>query len=103
MRMMADTVIRRRVLADTAMRRMMMGMLDQLPAEHRDMMREMMGGQKGMNHGTMPEMNMPGMNMPAKKPATRKSPSKKAPVKKAAVKDSMAGMDHSKMTMPKKP
>lgn len=103
MRMMADSVIRRRVLADTAMRRMMMGMLDQLPAEHRDMMREMMGGQKGMNHGTMPEMNMPGMNMPAKKPATRKSPSKKAPVKKAAVKDSMAGMDHSKMTMPKKP
>jgi hypothetical protein len=41
-RMMADTTVRRRVLADTALRRMMMEMVDQLPAEHRDHMREML-------------------------------------------------------------
>jgi hypothetical protein len=43
MRMMADTVIRRRVMADTAMHRLMMDMMAEMPAQHREHMRRMMG------------------------------------------------------------
>jgi hypothetical protein len=43
MRMMADTVIRRRVMADTAMRHLMMDMMAEMPAQHREHMRRMMG------------------------------------------------------------
>ena len=42
MRMMADTGIRHRVMADTAMHRLMMEMMAEMPAEHRDHMRTMM-------------------------------------------------------------
>jgi hypothetical protein len=43
MRMMADTAIRRRVMADTAMHRLMMDMMSEMPAQHREHMRRMMG------------------------------------------------------------
>ena len=42
MRMLADSVIRRRLAADTAMRRMMTDMMDDMPAEHRQRMQDMM-------------------------------------------------------------
>ncbi|HEU4565128.1 MAG TPA: hypothetical protein VFS05_10785 [Gemmatimonadaceae bacterium] len=42
MRMMADSVIRRRIMADTAMHRMMMEMMQQMPPEHRAHMEAMM-------------------------------------------------------------
>ncbi len=42
MRMMSDPVIRERILADTAMRRMMETMMLQMPAEHRGHMEAMM-------------------------------------------------------------
>jgi hypothetical protein len=42
MRMMADSVIRQRVMADTAMHRLMMEMMADMPAEHREHMRSMM-------------------------------------------------------------
>ena len=42
MRMMADPEIRRRVMADTAMRRLMHEMMAEMPAEHREHMRTMM-------------------------------------------------------------
>jgi hypothetical protein len=42
MRIMADSVIRHRVMADTAMHRLMMEMMAEMPAEHRDHMRAMM-------------------------------------------------------------
>jgi hypothetical protein len=41
MRLMADSVIRRRMLADTATRRMMMEMIDQMPPEHREHMQQL--------------------------------------------------------------
>ena len=42
MRMMADSVIRAQMMADTAMHRMMMEMMPHMPAEHREMMERMM-------------------------------------------------------------
>ncbi|MFN2565905.1 MAG: hypothetical protein ABR499_12990 [Gemmatimonadaceae bacterium] len=42
MRMLDDPVIRQRILADTAMRRMMSSMIQQMPAEHREHMESMM-------------------------------------------------------------
>lgn len=46
-RMMSDSVIRTRVLADTAMRRMMSEMMDRMPAEHRAHMEGMMRAAPG--------------------------------------------------------
>jgi len=42
MRMLDDPVIRRRILADTTMRRMMSAMIQQMPAEHRAHMESML-------------------------------------------------------------
>jgi hypothetical protein len=42
MRMMEDPVIARRMMADTAMRRMMMDMMESMPAEHRTHMEQLM-------------------------------------------------------------
>jgi hypothetical protein len=42
MRMMADPVIRERIMADTGMHRLMMGMMAEMPSEHREHMRRMM-------------------------------------------------------------
>jgi hypothetical protein len=42
MRMMEDPVIRRRMMADTAMRRMMTQMVETMPAEHREHMEQLM-------------------------------------------------------------
>lgn len=42
MRMMTDSVIRRRMMADTAMRRMMRDMMQRMPSEHREHMMRMM-------------------------------------------------------------
>ena len=42
MRMLADSVIRRRVLADSAMRRLMTEMVDRMPPEHREHMKELL-------------------------------------------------------------
>ena len=42
MRMMSDPEIRRRMMADTAMRRMMAEMVQQMPADHRELMEGMM-------------------------------------------------------------
>ena len=42
MRMLADPVIRERMLADTAIRRMMTEVIERMPAEHREHMRQLM-------------------------------------------------------------
>ena len=129
MRMMSDSVIRRRIVVDTAMRRMMIEAINHMPAEHRAMMMEMMlsaaadtaaarpaaGARRPSTTGpsraprtTKPQtghegMKMPGMKMPA--PAKPSPKPTKPPVKKTAppARDSMPGMDHSKMKMPAKP
>ncbi|MGH7710759.1 MAG: hypothetical protein ACREOG_05720 [Gemmatimonadaceae bacterium] len=98
MRMMSDPVIRERIMADTALRRMLQEMMREMPAEHRDHMEAMMA--------------KPSAKEPAKKPAAtkradphagHKMPATKAAPKPGAKKDSMPGMDHSKMTPKKKP
>jgi len=43
MRMMADPIIRQRVMADSGTRRLMREMMAEMPAEHREQMRVMMG------------------------------------------------------------
>ena len=90
MRMMADSVIRARVLADTAMRRMMTEMVEQMPAEHREHMREM------LREWEAAPAAAPKARPAVKKPATPKKP----PAKPKAA---MPGMDHSKMPGMKKP
>ena len=126
MRMMGDSIIRRRIMADTAMRRMMIEAINQMPEEHRAMMMEMMmsgaadtsdappaaGGRRPSTTPTRPKrtstpktghegMNMPGMKTPAAPKAAPAKPPAKKPTPPA--RDSMPGMDHSKMTMPPKP
>jgi hypothetical protein len=130
MRRMNDSVIRRRVVADTAMRRMMLDAINQMPAEHRAMMMEMMlsaaadtadappvaGARRSSKPTpsrtaptTKPQpghegMNMPGMKMPTAPPKTSPKPTTPAAKKTApSARDSMPGMDHSKMKMPAKP
>lgn len=133
MRLTGDSVVRKRIVADTGLRRAMELIIEQMPAEHRPHMLMM-----------MPPAQTPDIKPPTSKatPVTRKSlpasttpkvtrkstpsttkvvprttaPTKKATPKPAATKvaapaatkkaDPMAGMDHSRMpgmTMPKKP
>lgn len=99
MRMVSDSVIRQRIMADTAMRRMMQEMMSEMPAEHRGHM-EVMMREAGAQPVAPPRAT-------AAKPSAKKAPlkplPKAAPKKPAAKKDSMPGMDHSKMPMKKKP
>lgn len=132
MRMMGDSVIRRRIMADTAMQRMAIEAINQMPAEHRAMMEMMMmsgasdmtkarpGGGARHPSTTTPSrskrtttpatrghegMNMPGMNVPGMKMPTppKAAPAKTPPKATPPARDSMPGMDHSKMKMPPKP
>lgn len=85
-RMMADPIIRRRVLADTTMRRLMTEMIDHMPADQQAMMRRMM-------QGSMPSMDAtPSAAGPrAKKPA-RKVMSPTDSTKKGTARPKMPGM-----------
>ncbi|MGQ0539173.1 MAG: hypothetical protein ACT4R6_09530 [Gemmatimonadaceae bacterium] len=131
MRMMSDPVIRERILADTALRRMLQEMLREMPAEQREHIEAMMAkpakeparkppGTKPTDphaeHKTAPATKAapktvpkkPAATKPAdphaghKMPATKAAP-KAAPKKPAAKKDSMPGMDHSEMAPRGKP
>ncbi len=112
-RMMRDPVIRERVMADTAMRRMMQGMMDpSMPGMQHDM--------PGMQHDMTPAAARPSTTRartttsrkaasaktPARSSTARKSPAKTTPAKKAAPAKKApakpapakpAPMDHSKM------
>lgn len=112
-RMMRDPVIRERVMADTAMRRMMQGMMDPtMPGMQHDM--------PGMQHDMAPAAARPASTRAratttrkaatvkapprasmAKKATVKKAPARKAaPAKKAPAKPAPAKpvpMDHSKM------
>jgi hypothetical protein len=94
MRMMADPVIRERVMADSAMRRMMRDMMSRMPAEHRAHMEALM-------REARPAPAKP--STAGKKPSASRKPPAKKPVTKPAPKDSMPGMDHGKMPGMKKP
>ena len=111
MKLMADPVIRERMMADPEMRRMMTSMMDAMPPEHRSMMQKMMseGAAKGSaahshqaKKATAVSRKSTTAKAAAKKPAVKAAakPAAKKPVaKKPAAKDPMAGMDHSKMKM----
>jgi len=100
MRMLEDPVIRARIRADTALRRMMTEMMEGMPAGHRASMEQMLesgtsgGAMSGMDHSTK-DSTVPTATAPAR---PRVAPAKKAPVKKPAT--AMPGMDHSTMPMP---
>ena len=57
-RMLADPVIRRRVLADTTMRRLIVATLNQMPAEHRTMIEQMLRAE-GPHKSTKPSATPP--------------------------------------------
>jgi hypothetical protein len=86
MRMMSDPVIRKRVMADSAIRGMMQNMMRSMPAEHRGHMEQM------MRQPPHPTVKPTDPHAPAK-PA----PSEPAPGQPKAKRDSMPAMDHSKM------
>jgi hypothetical protein len=108
MRMMADSVIRERIMGDSVMRRMMLDMMSDMPAEHRAHMEAMMreaeaasARAKASAAARKPTaVRKPAARKPATKPAAKPT-TKSAP--KPAAKDSMPGMDHSKMPGMKKP
>ena len=96
MRMVADPVIRARVMADTAMRRMMIDMTDEMPVEHREHLQEMMRDTSAVKGRTTGPKGAPSKRSPIKKPAATKKPAPQP-------KDTMPGMDHGKMPGMKKP
>ena len=89
MRMLHDPVIRRRVMADTAMRRLMTESIATMPAEHGAMMAGMLRADSLATKRAAPA------KLALKKKGAAKSAKSAAPKK-----DPMAGMDHSKMPMP---
>lgn len=113
MQMMADPVIRGRMMADPKLRSMMTEMMQSMPAEHRAMMQEMMSESSAaatahkhpVTKAPAKKATNTAKRKPVKKPAAAKPGAKKAGVKKPAPKppvkkvDPMAGMDHSKMKM----
>jgi hypothetical protein len=105
MRMMSDPVIRDRIMADTAMRRMMQEMVTAMPAEHRGHMEAMMR-EAAPARSDRPTTTRPSPARPANPPTARPAdphaghqmPAPKATPKKPAPakKDSMPAIDHSK-------
>ncbi|MGI9075840.1 MAG: hypothetical protein ACR2G6_00750 [Gemmatimonadaceae bacterium] len=109
MRMMNDPVISKRMMADTAMRRMMEDMMKGMPAEHRAHMEAMMSEKAPAARAPAKARRAPAaVPKPAAKPKPadphggHQMPPSKPPPKKAK-QDSMPGMDHSKMPGMKKP
>ena len=98
-RMMEDPVIRKRMMADSEMQRLMKGMMKTMTAEERAMMGQMMAGPMNGIEASHSHSAAKSGTSTKKSTATKKSATKKATAKKPAKKDSMAGMDHSKMKM----
>jgi hypothetical protein len=114
MKLLADPVIRARMMKDPEMRRMMTSMIDAMPAEHRQMMRELMSNPssaaaaRSTTRAKAAPARKTAAKAPVKKPVTKKpvakaatKPAAKKPVatKAPPKKDPMAGMDHSKHKM----
>jgi hypothetical protein len=115
MKLLADPVIRARMMQDPEMRRMMKTMMDAMPVEHRQMMQQMISEESSAEAAlprtsgkaapaatkttTKAAVRKPVAKKPAAKaapkPAAKKPVAKKPPPKK----DPMAGMDHSKHKM----
>lgn len=112
MKLMADPVIRARMMADPEMRRMVTEMMDAMPPEHRAMMQKMISEgsaktpaavSRAPTEAASSSRKPTAAKSTAKKPAAKAAakPAVKKPVakKQPPKKDPMAGMDHSKMKM----
>ena len=127
MRMLADPVIRARIVADTAMHRMVMGMMNAMPVEHRAHMMQLMHGtgapaeaHAGHEPG-IPVAKEPARRRAtssargraprasavkkpvAKKPVAKKAPPKAAAKKPAPKKPASKADPHAGHVMPGKP
>ena len=91
-RLTADSVIRQRIATDTAFRRTLDTMIDQMPEDHREHMRTMLPSAD-------PSLTGADMKKPSKNAPPKTVPAKKAPADPMA---GMKGMDHSKMPGMKK-
>jgi len=98
-RMMEDPVIRKRMMADPGMQRLMKDMMNTMTGEERAMMDKMMAGPVNGGEASHSHSAAKSGGSTKKSTATKKSSTKKATAKKPAKKDPMAGMDHSKMKM----
>jgi hypothetical protein len=90
MRLLADPVIRRRMMADSTMRRLLTQMVDAMPAEHRAAM------ERTMRDSVPAPVARPRRAAGTRRPA-RRAPAARRPAPKRPARDSMPGMDHSKM------
>ncbi len=97
--MMADPVIRERMMADTAMRRLMREMREHMPTEHRDSVARMRGEPPAHreHHDSSSDVGTPAHQSPAAKSPDTAAPAKGQPM------DSMPGMDHGRMPSTSKP
>lgn len=102
MKLLADPVIRERMRRDPEMRRMMTGMMDAMPVEHRRMLQQLISDQSSaatpktaVKKPVAKKSAAKPPTKPAAKPAAKKPAAKKPPPKK----DPMADMDHSKHKM----
>ena len=95
MHMLADPVIRARVATDTALRRMVTEMIDQMPADHQAMMRQMLDAPASADSAKAPSTRTSAARKAgaARKPAAKKP----APKKQPPMDMKMPGMDHSTM------
>ena len=78
MRLFADSVIRRRALADTATRRMLRESVEGMPTEHRAHMRDVLADTMATRSAPASRAKQPARNAPARTPA-RKPAAKPAP------------------------
>jgi hypothetical protein len=81
MRMLEDPVIRQRMMADTAMRRMMMQMLDSMPAEHRAHMEHLMRADAGAAATPAPRPRTTTQPAARRRQASAKRPAAPAPTR----------------------
>ena len=98
-RMMEDPVIRKRMMADPGMQRLMNDMMNTMTGEERAMMDKMMAGPMNGGEASHSHSAAKSGGSTKKSTATKKSSTEKATAKKPAKKNPMAGMDHSKMKM----
>lgn len=106
-RMLSDSVIRRRVAGDTALRRMMTETAAAMPEEHRAMMLQLLRGAGTSAGASRPATPVRKSTKPTARPATKPTtkPAAKPATKptkpaKPASKDSMPGMHMPGMNMP---
>ncbi|MGK2935256.1 MAG: hypothetical protein ACSLFE_08475 [Gemmatimonadaceae bacterium] len=97
MRMLADTGMRRHILADTVMRRMMREMIANMPAEHRAHMEALLAAPLPAPQAAAPTANRPAARRATTRPARRPA----TPAARPAAKPAPATVeDHSKHTPP---